>query len=85
MAKGIHKGSEFNNVNETWNQNERNRAGENAPGQESNAAADRDNIEQTIKQEAAEYDRADKEERLLSGDRASINDEETDLGADNER
>ena len=85
MAKGIQKGSEFNNVNETWNQNEQNRASGNAPGQESNVAADRDNLEQTIKEEAAEYDRADKEERLLGGDRASVNDEETDLPADNER
>lgn len=76
MAKGIHKGTEFNNVNETWNQNEQNRAGGNAPGQQQNVTTNRDNLDQTIKEEAAEYDQADKEERLLGGDRASINDEE---------
>ena len=36
MAKGIHKGTEFNNINETWNQNEQNRAGGDAPKQNIN-------------------------------------------------
>jgi len=78
MAKGVHKGTEFNNINETWNQNERNRAEGDAAGLENNAATNRDNLEQTIREEAAEYDNADKEERLLGGDRATLNDDETE-------
>jgi len=77
MAKGIHKGTEFTNINETWNQNERNRPEGNAAGQDSNVAADRDDLNQTIKEEAAEYDAANKEERLLGGDRATLNDDDT--------
>lgn len=79
MAKGIHKGTEFNNVNETWNQNERNRTPGNTPDQERNTSeetTDPANLDRTIKEEAAEYDTANKEDRLLSRDRATLKDDE---------
>jgi len=74
----IHKGTELNNVNETWNQNERLRANSNAPGTENTAgspANESEELKQAIKEEAAEYDRANKEERLLHGERATVNDD----------
>jgi hypothetical protein len=79
MAKGIHKGTEFNNINETWNQNERNNPGGNAPGQEAsapNANTGREDLDRVIKEEATEYDTTNKEDQLLSGERASINDDD---------
>ena len=78
MAKGIHKGSEFQNINETWDQNERNRAQGNAPGLEENVSnpnTGQEDLDQVIREEAVEYDRTNKEEKLLGGDRASLNDE----------
>jgi hypothetical protein len=33
-------------------------------------------LQQTIKEEAAEYDQANKEERILDGDRATVRDED---------
>lgn len=76
MANGTHKGSEFKNVTETWDENERKRAA--APGGEeinSNDAAPGNDLEQVIRQEAAEYDNENKESQLLSGDRATLNDD----------
>lgn len=74
----IHKGNELRNVNETWQQNEQNRNDENAPGATGRTApaanVDSD-LQQSIENEAAEYDRANKEDRLLGGDRASVNDD----------
>lgn len=69
MAKNIHKGSEFSNIKETWTQNEKERANRDThpPAEES--------LDQIIEQESSEYDHSNKEERLLSGDRASLNDE----------
>lgn len=69
MSTNIHRGTELNNVKETWRQNEKERlnANHSSPGGET--------LDRTIKKEASEYDRADKEERLLGGDRASVNDE----------
>jgi hypothetical protein len=78
MAKGIHKGTEFNNINETWNQNERNRAEGNAPKQDINTEQSntgREDLDQVIKEEASEYDHSNSEERLLGGERATLNDE----------
>jgi hypothetical protein len=75
MAKNIHKGTEFNNINETWNQNERTRPGGGAPDSDA-AMTGKEDLDQTIKEEAAEYDTTDNEEKLLSGDRASLNDDE---------
>jgi hypothetical protein len=76
MAKK-NKGSELNNVNETWNRNERLRQqdeaapSDNAPAGSSGVS---DDLTRTIQREAAEYDNADKEGRLLDGDRATVND-----------
>lgn len=76
MAKR-NRGSELNNVNETWNRNERLRQrGEAAPGDNAPAGSSgvSDDLTRTIKREAAEYDNADKDDRLLDGDRASVSD-----------
>lgn len=78
MANGTHKGTELNNVNETWNENEKRLAEGNATGKEintSDAGAVGDALDQVIKDEAAEYDNANKEERILGGERATLNDE----------
>lgn len=79
MAKGIHKGSELRNVSETWDENERKRAGSQAPGWDDAAHEDTaggNNLQQVIKEEAAEYDQDHKEDRLLGGERASVNDDD---------
>jgi hypothetical protein len=79
MAKSIHKGTEFNNVKETWNQNERLSSGSDAPGQPISAPSGntgRDDLDRVIEEEAIEYDTTNKEDQLLSGDRASVNDDE---------
>lgn len=70
-----HKGSQLNNVNETWNRNEQNRqSGE--PGAENigDAAGIENDLQQTIKEEAMEYDNANKDERILDGERATVRD-----------
>ena len=83
MAKGIHKGSELNNVSETWDQNERQRESGNAPRREdTDEVSGGNDLEQVIKEEAAEYDNVNKEDRLLSGERASINDDTSGDAAD---
>jgi len=68
MARNIHKGTELNNVRETWSQNEREQAKTSAPTTD-------ENLERIIEDEALDYDNADKEERLLSGERASVKDD----------
>jgi hypothetical protein len=72
MAKGIHKGTELNNVKETWNENERRGTGDQSVSEDATVNND---LNQTIKEEAAEYDRESNEEKLLGGDRATLNDE----------
>ena len=72
ITMAIHKGTELNNVNETWKRNEELRQREDV--NRINTAGTPDSLDRTIREEAAEYDRADKEERLLDGDRASVND-----------
>lgn len=69
MRNTIHKGTELNNVKGTWERNERENVGSDRP------TTSDDNLKRVIEQEASEYDRANKEERLLDGDRASVNDE----------
>lgn len=69
MSKSIHKGTELNNVKETWEQNEKQQINTNAP------VTTDENLEEIIEEESSEYDNANKEERLLTGDRASVNDE----------
>jgi hypothetical protein len=83
MAKAIYKGSEYNNINETWDQNERKREKGNAPGTDGAISSKRENdLEKVIREEATEYDNVNKEERILGGERATINDEPTDTGSD---
>lgn len=72
MAKGIHKGTELNNIQETWNENERRRAEGEDVGSQTGVGED---LQQVIREEAAEYDNDNKEDRLLSGDRATVNDD----------
>ena len=72
----IHKGNELNNVRETWQQNEQNRQNERAPQriQTGNSSQLDEDLQKDIQEGAAEYDRADKDDRLLDGNRASVND-----------
>lgn len=72
MPNNIHKGTELNNVRETWNQNEKERVNTGGP------TTTDENLERIIEEEASEYDNANKEERLLDGDRASVNDSDDD-------
>jgi hypothetical protein len=74
MSKSIHKGTELNNIKETWNQNERDGLNRNAP------STTNEDLEREIENEASEYDKANKEERLLTGDRASVDDESASEG-----
>ena len=74
MSNNIHKGTELNNVKETWRQNEKEQS-EKEQSNTNNPSSAGETLDRTIKKEASEYDRADKEERLLTGDRASVNDE----------
>ena len=84
MENGTHKGTEFNNVQETWNQNERNLQNESAAGAGSAAdeTAPKNDLEKLIKQEASEYDDANKEDRILDGERATVTDENTGTSSD---
>lgn len=66
MPKNIHKGTELNNVRETWEQNEKEKVNAGRP------TTTDENLERIIEEEALEYDNANKEERLLDGDRASV-------------
>jgi hypothetical protein len=75
-----HKGTELNNVKETWNQNERLRqSGQVADDAPTGLSGD---LEETIRKEAAEYDSANKEERVLDGDRATVSSDRAGSGSD---
>ena len=69
MANNPHKGTELNNVKETWEQNEREDVKTGAP------STTDENLENIIEEEATEYENANKEDRLLGGERASVNDD----------
>ena len=78
MENSNHKGSEFNNIIETWEQNEKKKENESSGRIEDTPANEtlaQNDLEQLIKKEAVEYDNVNKEDRVLSGDRATINDE----------
>jgi hypothetical protein len=79
METNNHKGSELNNVKETWDQNERNLRNGNAGAEDSipSESAPTTDLEQLIRQEASEYDNTNKENRILSGDRATVNDDDS--------
>ncbi|MGZ3847396.1 MAG: hypothetical protein ACXVBK_17310 [Flavisolibacter sp.] len=70
MAKNIHKGTELNNVKETWEENEKKQVSR------STNSTNEDDLDRVIKKESSEYDNANKEERLLGGDRGSVKDED---------
>ena len=81
MESNIHKGSGLNNVSETWDRNERKRENDSNPGREERVTGDTpaaNDLERAIKREAADYDKDDKEDRILGGERASVNDEASD-------
>ena len=69
MSKPIHKGTELNNVKETWEQNEKEQTRTNIP------VIANESLEDKIQEEARQYDDANKEDRLLGGERASVNDD----------
>lgn len=77
MAKDIGKGSELSNISKTWDANERARQNEgNAPGTPLPAATGNEDLDQVIRQEASEYDQANKEDRLMDGERATHKDQD---------
>jgi len=78
MEPNNHNGTELNNVQETWNQNERLRAKEEASGTSNNIPdeAPATELDKIVKEEASEYDNENKEDIRLGGDRASVNDVE---------
>jgi rubrerythrin len=69
MPKNIHKGTELNNVRETWEQNEKRDVRSKVP------KSTDENLERIIEEEASEYENANKEDRLLGGERATVNDD----------
>lgn len=80
MPNNMRRGSELSNISETWDQNESKRPAENAPNSTEtpgNAVPAANDLDETIKEEAAEYDMTNKEDRVLGGDRASVNDAES--------
>ncbi len=85
MENSTHKGTELNNVKETWDQNERNLQNTNpgsGEGNTSNEVIPEGDLDKLVKQEAAEYDNVNKEDRILSGERATVNDDENDPVSD---
>ena len=83
MKNNIHKGSELNNIKETWDQNEKDLQNQDPTRIEEyspEAINTPDDFEQLVKKEADEYDHMDKEEKLLTGERASLNDESGGAG-----
>lgn len=74
-----HNGTELNNVKETWEYNERERANgrsEDTTGA-NDAASPATPLDQIIREEARAYDTDNKEDRLLGGDWATVNDVDT--------
>lgn len=78
----IRKGRELNNVNETWQRNEQLRKSGGGDDKMPAASTISNDLQQTIHEEATEYDNANKEDRLLEGNRASVNDDHN--GDDND-
>jgi hypothetical protein len=88
MENTHHKSSEFKNVTDTWDENERKLQeeklrNENLPAMEVKVPDDApsgDELENIVKTESIEYDHSNKEERILGGERASVNDDDKDTG-----
>lgn len=77
----LHKGSELKNVSETWDQNERERISNDGATANSEASAN-DDLDSLVKEAAVEYDQANKEGRILDGERATVNDNKEDASPD---
>ena len=78
MATDRNKGTGLRNVSETWDENERRRSSGDAPSPDDaagTATGAGNDLERLVKEEAAEYDHANKENRTLGGDRATVNDD----------
>ncbi|MCU7549715.1 hypothetical protein OCK74_11355 [Chitinophagaceae bacterium LB-8] len=78
MAQDVQKGSEYHNIGETWDQNERKRAGGEPPRKKDDnntGTTISTDLDRAIKEEAAQYDHENKEDRVMGGERASVNDE----------
>lgn len=73
-----HRGTELNNVKETWQQNEQQDARGARRINTDDPTTVSSDLQETIAAGAAEYDNANKEDRLLDGDRASVNDNDPD-------
>jgi hypothetical protein len=73
MAENTHKGTELNNVKETWQQNER-EAAANGGRTDEPALPDND-LQRVIKEEAAEYENANSADNVLPGERATVSDD----------
>jgi hypothetical protein len=81
MAKGIRKGTELNNISETWEQNERNLQGDNSSGEDdtaTSAATGNEDLNKIIKEEAREYDNENKQHNTLDGERATVSGDSTE-------
>ena len=76
MPINNHNGTELNNVKETWDQNEKERTNGGSVSDDKGNQAPATELDQIIQEEASEYDNENKENRLLGGDRASVNDAE---------
>ncbi|HEU4472181.1 MAG TPA: hypothetical protein VFR58_13910 [Flavisolibacter sp.] len=76
MAKNVHKGSELNNVRETWDRNEKERPERGAADDSAEEVPASNELERLIREEASDYDNENKEDQLLGGDRASLNDDD---------
>ena len=75
MANYEHNGTELNNVKETWDRNERERASSSGDARDPQPdTTPTTKLDEIIQQEAKEYDEGNKEDQLLGGDRASVND-----------
>lgn len=74
MAENTHKGTELNNVKETWQQNER-EAAANGGRIDEPALPDND-LQRVIKEEAAEYENTNSADNVLSGERATVSDDQ---------
>lgn len=79
MAKGIQKSTGLNNIRETWDQNEQ-RGGSEHAGRP--VAGESEDLSRVIREEAAAYDEHNKQEQLLSGERATVRDDEDGSGRD---
>jgi len=73
MANAIHKGTELNNVKETWEQNEKNRQHRGFDADDQTAIPE--DLKQVVKEEAAEYDNTHNDRSTADSERASVKEE----------